>query len=119
MSALQKLREVCEAATPGPWVHWPGNSVYASRFPAPDDEADTDTIDEWFEQARSLSYGDIDKPNAEFIATFDPQLVSRLLDVAEAVDNTDCLNDCGNGPDRRTCESPLCRAIAALEAVVG
>lgn len=71
-TSIKKLREIAEAATPGPW-HVPyvdGWQVCYGNKDNPRDEfliADVDN----------------DPQNASFIATFNPETVLRLLDTIE------------------------------------
>jgi hypothetical protein len=68
---LDRLREVVDAAIPGPWRWSPGDtleppSVRGGRYMVVAEILDGDASD------------------AEFIGTFDPPTVTALLDVAEA-----------------------------------
>lgn len=110
---IDQLRAIAEAATAGPWWQYPPNSVYAAADPPPpDDETDDWTIVTWYDHARPISYGDFEEHDAAYVAAFSPDVVLKLLAVVELAAASDCLND---HEDRATCESPLCRALAALE----
>lgn len=70
---MNELRKIAEAATPGPWRHGclPGINRRDNRVIGPDWDTVLDCDDMAFEDALH-------------IATFDPELVGALLDVAES-----------------------------------
>ncbi len=80
---IEQLREICGKATPGPWS-LPDKTVQES----PQDWLYCDYL--WTAHGGILSEykhkTGAPKPDWEYIATFNPALVSKLLDVVEAGD---------------------------------
>ena len=76
MTNLKELIRICEAATPGPWfVCYSGSSDWAITD-LEGDNGDSHSI------ANVYKRGHVgNPPNSEFIATFNPGLVRKLLDV--------------------------------------
>ncbi len=81
MTNIEKLRKIVAKATPGPWS-LPDKTVQES----PQDWLYCDYL--WTAHGGILSEykhkTGAPKPDWEYIATFNPALVSRLLDVVEA-----------------------------------
>ena len=75
---LKALREIAERATPGPWVadapDYPYRLLVAVRAPG------------HLPVVKDAVALHLLSQNAEFIATFNPSLVLKLLDVVEAAD---------------------------------
>ena len=67
MTHLTKLREICDAATPGPW--WEDDQIWAYGK----DGADI-----------IVCHPESSDANADFIATFNPTMIGKLLDLWEA-----------------------------------
>jgi len=89
---MERLREIAEAATAGPWRWgsdeeyatggWPDTFLVSAQMRPLWDGKEQETVVLDGAEARTLG-------DAEFIATFNPALVSLLLDVAEAAENLD------------------------------
>lgn len=90
MSGLARLREVAEAATPGPWQWWQGDIL------ATEDRGKLFILAALrngnagatvrFRRDHVMDAEPDGHPDAEHIATFDPSTVLALLDVAETAD---------------------------------
>lgn len=77
---LPHLRSLAEAATPGPWFV---AEDYDPERPMPSfDEVIEYVAEDHIAASPALDY----RPNAEFIATFNPQTVLQLLDRLEAAE---------------------------------
>jgi hypothetical protein len=109
---IAELRALCQAATVGPWEFRATEHSGGIRFvvapAAPRNNNGTEFI------PADCSHG----YNGRFIATFNSQLVSLLLDVAEAARK--CTQDFRTGPDGVVLDDDLAVALdtklAALEA---
>lgn len=76
---IEQLRAVLKAATPGPWEHRFGDAHHGVYF------AETETQNIARNIAGRGNFGMIEEQaNAKFIATFNPELVGKLLDELEA-----------------------------------
>ena len=91
MSELGRLREVAEAATPGPWYweppsgeDWPqSDESLLTRHRGEGDDYDPDVLSAWGYDASGTHASDEDRTH---ISTFDPPTVLALLDRLEAAE---------------------------------
>lgn len=80
---LAELRQIAEAATPGPWEAWQ-NPEYAGWWVQRRDRDAGESVPRW--RVRVLGHNP--KANAEHIASFDPPTVLAMLDEIERLRQT-------------------------------
>jgi hypothetical protein len=76
---IKELREIAEAATPGPWAVDPEDEHHVIDVP----EQEGSVID--FQEGR-IGYALMNPANATYAATFNPYRVKALLDCVEALE---------------------------------
>ena len=127
---LERMREICEGATPGPWrrkplTYWNDRGKNENHNWNLIDGAETA---EGYGPGMGLERGEpwggavrtepryIALPDAEFIATFSPERVRLLLDVVEAARNV--VRNVATGPDGLLLDDDIAVALdKALEAL--
>ena len=89
MIDINELRQLVQAATPGPWVNY-GRQPSAAGLPHSAVAAKT-----LLARVYSEAYGDVEQEtaNAEFIAAANPAAVSELLDRLEAAEKDIALKE--------------------------
>lgn len=123
---MRRLRDIAEAATPGPWDHeadldperpFVGTEIEMGAF-GPGSRKYRDKIAEFDSWERSGQDGceeddqAVARRDARFVATFDPPMALALIDAVEAAEDG-C--ECPNAAPHR----PTCRVGAALARVRG
>ena len=128
---LNKLKELAEKATPGPWKsgYWSGQCHlkhehgrgvcdYQYSFVEPTDDYGWDTIcmaDEPIQHITTTSeYGALSRDDSSYIAALNPQVALALIEVVEAAPKG-C--DCGIaiGDPRISDHSTACKRLMAAQ----
>jgi hypothetical protein len=106
MSWIEQARQAADAATPGPWT-WQGEPPFASVYAH-------DHMPSWV-VADVRDGADEGNTDAAFIAMFDPQTVSALLDIAEAAEHTATFAAKGQGRTPVLTQQIVAELEAALD----
>ena len=115
---LSRLREICGAATQGPWwangLDIESSHVVVAEGKPHQRRADDDLI--ILTTGSILGDRDVEEAQAtaDYVARFDPPTIDKLLAVVEAAEDcksTACFDT--------TCDHPICLALTALRLHVG